>query len=182
MSISLPRRLLLLLALLAGCGPHIRTCDVGCGDDAYCDEPSQLCVLLLEDGGRYVEPSDGGTTSVVAALDAGDPYALHDGGTVGCTPGTTRACAVGCGATQTCDDHHLWGPCGVPTCAVGLECKAGQCVCTTRCDGCCLNAFTCVPGNATSACGSQGRTCSSCLAHDGGVPACVKSYGSYSCQ
>ena len=44
------------LTTAAACGPHLRTCADGCGEGAYCDTPSQLCVALLEDGGRYTAP------------------------------------------------------------------------------------------------------------------------------
>ncbi len=148
-----------ILSLIAvACGPRLRTCgdDVSdCGEGAYCDEAHGVCVLLLEDGGRWVDPDAGR----VRVEDAGAP----DAGSALCQPGQTLSCLGGCGAIMRCRADGTWGSCEGKTCAFGLECVAGQCRCSVKsCWGCCENAFTCRPGDTASACGVGGVACANC--------------------
>lgn len=148
----------LILNLAVACGPRLRTCDHpdGCGEGAYCDEPSQVCILLLEDGGRWVDP------------DAGPPSVPNDGpadaGTA-CNPGDTLPCTFGCGAVQRCLPDGTWGVCEGFGCGPGLECVQDVCRCTVKkCAGCCASPFSCMPGTGAAACGHGGATCSACSA------------------
>ena len=160
---TFPRSCVLLAAALGvvACGPRLRLCgdDVSdCGEGAYCDEAHGVCVLLLEDGGRWVDPAlDAGATSA-PAVDGG-----FDAGVGICNPGETRPCALGCGSVQRCGANGFWELCQVNVCATGLECVAGQCTCTARvCAGCCANQFTCRPGDSPTACGYGGAACANC--------------------
>ncbi len=143
---------LLFVALSIECGPHVRTCSDGCPAYAYCDQKSQVCVVIQDGGARA-----GGSS---AAGGAAGGAASGGGGMANCIVGETRPCDGGCQNKETCIGG-TWGVCA-PSCVLGTECLSNVCRCTsTSCAGCC-NGDVCESGQTPQSCGAAGSTCMAC--------------------